>query len=163
MLKSPAREVSLGVGALAEACPPAPTSTAGRIAALEVTRWVTRAGRVAVVWLPVWAVCLAAFPGRQALAASIVFTAVWLVALRRSYADVTVTVWTIGALVPSTVGATFGALLILPLSASVSSLHVSLPALAEMTVAVLVASAVWETFVATSLAAKRRILLVGTA
>jgi exopolysaccharide biosynthesis polyprenyl glycosylphosphotransferase len=94
--------------------------------------------------------------------ASLVFLVIWKATLRRAYADASVTVWTIGATVPAIVGAFSGALFAAPLALSVPRLHLSLFALLEITLAVLIGSALWESTVASSLAARRRILLVGT-
>src|SRR2546423_2910891 len=117
--------------------------------------WIARLGRVAAIWLPLWAVCLAHLPTAQrALAASVVLAIVWKLAFRRSYSDAVVNVWTMGALAPATVGAITGALVVLPLTLFVPTLHVTGIALAELTLAVLTASAVWETTVANSIAAR---------
>jgi exopolysaccharide biosynthesis polyprenyl glycosylphosphotransferase len=126
--------------------------------------WIARLGRVAAIWLPLWAVCLAQLPTPQrALAASAVLALVWKLALRRSYSDVVMNVWTMGALAPAAVGAITGALVVLPLTLLVPSLHLTVTALTELTLAVLIASAVWETTVASSVAARRSILVVGGA
>ena len=162
-MEAPVRHIALNGAALAEARPlssPVPVRGLSYRAAL----WISRLGRLAAIWLPVWAICVMAYPtSGRALAASLVFTLVWKLALRRSYDDVAVTVWTIGAVVPALVGAVVGALVILPLSVRVPLLQLHGSTLAELTFVVLCASAVWETAVAGSLAARRRILVVGAA
>ena len=116
-----------------------------------------------MIWLPIWALCVAQFRATgSALLASVVYLCIWKVALRRAYAEHTVTVWTVGATVPAMVGAVSGALFATPVALSVSRLHLSLFVILEIAVAVFVGSAVWESTVAGSLAARRRILLVGT-
>ena len=86
----------------------------------------------------------------------------WKLAFRRAYSDASITVWTIGALVPAAVGAATGALLVTPLSVFVPGLRVPLHVLIELTIGVFVASAAWESVVARSLAARRHVLVVGT-
>ncbi len=135
---------------------------ARRTASYETTLWVARIGRVGVIWLPIWAICLTTFAPMRALAASAVLSLIWKATLRRAYADASVTVWTIGAAVPAGVGALTGALLVAPVSGWVPGFHVPFIAVVELTMAAFLGSAVWETVVAGSLAARRRILLVGT-
>jgi exopolysaccharide biosynthesis polyprenyl glycosylphosphotransferase len=149
--------------AIAEAAPALTSARAGRQVSYETTLWIARAGRIAVIWLPIWALCVARFETTSsALVASLVFLVIWKASLRRAYADATVTVWTIGATIPAMVGGFSGALFAAPLALSVPRLHLSLFALLEITLAVILGSALWESTVANSLAARRRILLVGT-
>ena len=97
--------------AVAEPAPSLTSARAGRQVSYETTLWIARVGRVAVIWLPIWAFCVAHFlTTSSALLASVVFLCIWKVTLRRAYADHTVTVWTVGATVPAMVGAVSGAL-----------------------------------------------------
>ena len=149
--------------AIAEAAPSLVSVRTDRQVSYETALWIARAGRIAVIWLPIWALCVARFQTTSsALVASVVFLIIWKATLRRAYSDHTVTVWTVGATVPAMVGAFSGALFVAPLAFSVPRLHLSVFALMEMTFAVLLGSALWESTVASSLAARRRILLVGT-
>ena len=149
--------------ALAEATPSLSSARAGHPVSYETTLWIARAGRIAVVWLPIWALCVGHFQtSTSALVASAVYLCIWKATLRRAYADHTVTVWTVGATVPAIVGGVCGALFAAPIALSVPRLHLSLFTLAELTVAVIIGSTIWESTVASSLAARRRILLVGT-
>jgi exopolysaccharide biosynthesis polyprenyl glycosylphosphotransferase len=126
--------------------------------------WMARAGRLGIVWLPTWAVCVAHFPSvLGALAASLVFTAIWKLAFRHAYADASVTIWNVGPSVAAALGAATGALGVLAVGVWIRPLHLPQTALLELACAVLVASAVWETVAANSLAARRRVLVVGTA
>jgi exopolysaccharide biosynthesis polyprenyl glycosylphosphotransferase len=156
-------EAALDGIAIAEAAPSLTSARVDRQVSYETAVWIARAGRIAVIWLPIWALCVARFQTTgSALVASVVFLVIWKATLRRAYADHTVTVWTVGATVPALVGAFSGALFAAPLALSVPRLHLSLFALLEITMAVLLGSALWESTVASSLAARRRILLVGT-
>jgi len=156
-------DVALDGVAVAEAPTALSSARAERQVSYETALWIARVGRIAVIWLPIWAFCVASFQTTSsALLASVVFLCIWKVTLRRAYADHTVTVWTVGATVPAMVGAVSGALFAVPVAISVSRLHLSLFVLLEITVAVFIGSALWESTVASSLAARRRILLVGT-
>jgi exopolysaccharide biosynthesis polyprenyl glycosylphosphotransferase len=161
-MKAPDQQLTMDV-VFGGAAPRSVAATAAsRTLSYPAALWIARLGRVAAIWLPLWAVCLAELPTAQrALAASVVLALVWKLALRRSYSDVVVNVWTIGALAPAAVGAVTGALVVLPLTLFVPPLHMAGAALAELTLAVLIASAVWETTVANSIAARRRIVVVG--
>ena len=133
-----------------------------RTLSYESAVWIARAGRFGAIWLPIWAVCAVQLPTQlTAVVASLVLTGVWKAALRRAYRDASTTVWTIGAWVPGAVGAATGALLALPLLVWVPAFRLSLTTLLELTVEVFIASSLWETAVANSLAARRRVLLVG--
>src|ERR1700704_6693943 len=123
--------------AIAETAPSLTSARAGRQVSYETTLWIARAGRIAVIWLPIWALCVARFQTTSsALVASLVFLVIWKASLRRAYADATVTVWTIGATIPAMVGGFTGALFAAPLALSVPRLHLSLFALFEITLAV---------------------------
>ena len=164
----PAADVGLeaialdGGGTLAVA--PAGVASAGGRISYETALRIAQVGRVAVIWLPIWAICVAQFRNSfTALLASVVYLAIWKATFRRSYAEASVTVWTIGAGVPALVGAVTGALVATPVAVGVRAIHLSGLALIEIAAAVLVSSALWESTVARSLAARRRILVVGTA
>jgi exopolysaccharide biosynthesis polyprenyl glycosylphosphotransferase len=128
----------------------------------DTAQWIARIGRVGAIWLPIWLVCAAARPV-GAFAASLVFLLIWKAAFRHAYADASLTVWTVGAGVPAVVGGFLGGLLAAPLTVWVPPLHVGLVSLVELTGAAIVASALWEKTVTRSLAARRRVLLVGIA
>ncbi|MGH3050036.1 MAG: sugar transferase [Gaiellaceae bacterium] len=128
----------------------------------DTALWVARAGRLAAIWLPIWLICSMTLPSQHAaFEASLVFTVVWKLALRHAYNDASVTVWTVGAAVPAALGAMLGLVLAMTLATWISALQIGEIALAETTVAVAVASWLWETIVAGSLAARRRVLVVG--
>lgn len=128
----------------------------------ESALWLSRWGRLAAHGLPVWAICAASFPSvRQALEATIVYTLLWKLAFRRAYSDSSMTVWTVGAVVPAILGALTGLVGAVVLSRWVPEFRLSTLALLELTAAVAVASAAWERLVAGSLAARRRVLVVG--
>jgi len=128
----------------------------------EQLLWVARAGRLAIVWLPIWIVCIGHLGGSlHTLAVSVVLTLVWKVALRRAYADTSVTMWTFGAQVASAVGSVSGALIALLLGAAVPPLRVPGPGIAEIAGAVFVASFLWEPLVAHSVVGRCRLLVVG--
>src|SRR5437016_365088 len=106
--------------ALAEATPSLASARAGHQVSYETTLWIARAGRIAVVWLPIWALCVGHFQtSNSALVASAVYLCIWKATLRRAYADHTVTVWTVGATVPAIVGGVSGALFAAPIALSV--------------------------------------------
>jgi exopolysaccharide biosynthesis polyprenyl glycosylphosphotransferase len=160
-LDAPIHEAALDGIALVE--PAVPLAEAGRRVSYETTLWIARVGRVGAIWLPIWMVCAARLASTAtALAASAAFLAVWKLSLRRAYGDASMTVWTVGAAIPAAVGAVSGALGIVPLIVWIPAFRLPLGALLELTLAVLTASALWETAVASSLAARRRTLLVGT-
>ena len=150
-----------GVAVAEGASPLTQVAPAGRIS-YEGALWVARIGRIAALALPIWGICALTLPGWQAVEATLVFLLLWKVALRRAYADASVTVWTIGSAVPAAVGAATGALLVTPLAVWIPSLRLDARAIAELTIAVFLTSAGWEALVSRSLAARRRILVVGT-
>jgi exopolysaccharide biosynthesis polyprenyl glycosylphosphotransferase len=124
--------------------------------------WIARIGRLAIVWLPVWAICVAQFPNPlRSLEASLVFTAIWKLALRRSFANTSITVWTFGSQVAAAVGAVSGAALVLALESVVPFFRVHDLGLPELALAVFFGSALWEGTVTGSLADRCRVLLVG--
>jgi exopolysaccharide biosynthesis polyprenyl glycosylphosphotransferase len=150
--------------AVAEATPLATVGThAHSRISYPTALWIARLGRVASLGLGVWPICGMQFGGAwAALPATILFVVIWKVAFRRAYSDASVTVWTIGSAVPAAVGALTGALLVTPLTVWVPGLHLPLQALVELTAVAFLASAVWESVVARSLAARRRVLVVGS-
>lgn len=152
-----------GAGA-ATAAAPTIAPVAGPAVSYATALWIARAGRIGALWLPISAICLARSASSwAALQATILFLLGWKAALRRSYSDASVTVWTIGSTVPAAVGAVTGALLVTPIAVWAPGLRFSWPIMLELTVVVFLASAVWESLVARSLAARRRVLVVGTA
>jgi exopolysaccharide biosynthesis polyprenyl glycosylphosphotransferase len=128
----------------------------------EAALRIAQVGRVAVIWLPIWAISVAQFrSSATAFVASLIYLAIWKAAFRRAYAEASVTVWTIGAAVPALVGAVTGALLATPVAVGVGPIRLPGFALLEIALSVLISSALWESTVARSLAARRRILVVG--
>jgi exopolysaccharide biosynthesis polyprenyl glycosylphosphotransferase len=152
------------VVAVAEATAPLSVASPAPNISYGTALWIARLGRVGALWLPISTICLAHSTNSwAALQATILFVICWKAALRRSYSDASVTVWTIGSAVPAAVGAVTGALLVTPLAVWAPGLSITGRTLLELTVAVFLTSTVWEAMVARSLAARRRILVVGTA
>ena len=157
------QEVALDSVVVADVVTPLTRTAGNRSFSYANALRVARIGRLLAVWLPIWIVCAASMrSASSALLGSLLFLVVWKVALRRAFADTSVTLWTIGAAVPAAVGALAGGLFVLPLTVWAPRFHLPALAILEATVAVFAGSAIWETVVASSLAARRRILLVGT-
>ena len=135
--------------AVAEATAPLSVAASAPAISYQTALWIARLGRVGALWLPISTICLAHSTNSwAALQATILFVVCWKAALRRSYSDASVTVWTIGSAVPAAVGAVTGALLVTPLAVWAPGLSITGRTLLELTVAVFLTSTVWEAMVA---------------
>jgi exopolysaccharide biosynthesis polyprenyl glycosylphosphotransferase len=128
----------------------------------RTARALALAGRAGVVWLPVYALVSgtgATLP--SALNASLVLAAIWLVAMRGTFAAGRQTLSPLGPPVAAAVGTLAGLVAV----SAVNPLTFQLPplTLAQMAGAVLLLTAVWESVIARSVVARRHVLIVGAA
>jgi exopolysaccharide biosynthesis polyprenyl glycosylphosphotransferase len=120
------------------------------------------AGRAGVVWLPAYALITGLGNDlTRSLLTSIVVAAIWLAAMRSSFAAGRLTLSPLGEPVAAAVGTAAG----LAAVAALNPVLFNLPplTLAQVAVGVFVLSAVWESIVAHSVVSKRRVLVVGAA
>jgi exopolysaccharide biosynthesis polyprenyl glycosylphosphotransferase len=121
------------------------------------TRWVTEAGRAALVWAPCYAIMGPRFaPGLGFLAAT-VLASVWLVALRSAFSAVHLT---LGVPIRCAVGTATGFVGASALALWVPGLGMAGWTIFALAVAVFTLTAIWES-VAQRVVAKRRVLVVG--
>jgi exopolysaccharide biosynthesis polyprenyl glycosylphosphotransferase len=130
---------------------------------VAVARKIAAAGRVGVIWLPVFTVASGQLSTGGAIAAAVVFTAAWYAALRHSFLSAQLTIWNLGTAAAAAVGTAGGLILALALNAFVPGLGMAVPQLLQMAVAVLVLSAAWESIAISSAAGRQRVLVVGVA
>src|SRR5438105_9043525 len=112
--------------AVAEALPAAEVveRPAYRTPAIGVddARRIVAIGRVAAIWLPVFAVASHRLPLLDSISASVVFAAAWFVAIRHALGDARVTIWSLGAPLAAAVGTAGGLVLALALNHTVPGL-----------------------------------------
>jgi exopolysaccharide biosynthesis polyprenyl glycosylphosphotransferase len=130
---------------------------------VAAARRIAVVGRVAAVWLPVFAVASHDLPTLRSFLVSIALAGAWLAALRHAFGDARVTIWTIGAPVAAAVGTTAGFILAVALNAALPWLGLSLGAALQMAIGVFVLAGAWESVVHASVAARQRVLIVGAA
>ena len=121
------------------------------------TRWVTEAGRAALVWAPCYAIMGPRFsPGLGFLAATLL-ASVWLFALRSAFSAVHLT---LGVPIRCAVGTATGFVGASAVALWVPGLGMSGWTIFALSVAVFTLTAIWES-VAQRVVAKRRVLVVG--
>ena len=118
--------------------------------------WLVLAGRVLLIWLPVYALFVQSLSPLKAVVATTVISAVWTIGLRTALSAY----FTLGPAVASAVGTITGLVAISALDLWVPDLDLRPARLAEAAVAVFLLSAAWEHVVRSI--AKRRVLVVGT-
>jgi exopolysaccharide biosynthesis polyprenyl glycosylphosphotransferase len=118
--------------------------------------WLVLAGRVILIWLPVYFLFIQSLSLLQAVFATTVVTAVWTIGLRTALSAY----FTLGPAVASAVGTITGLVAISALDLWIPDLDLRAAGLAEAAVAVFLLSAAWEHVVRSI--AKRRVLVVGT-
>jgi exopolysaccharide biosynthesis polyprenyl glycosylphosphotransferase len=118
--------------------------------------WLVLAGRVILIWLPVYVLFVQGLSPIRAVFAATVVSAVWTVGLRAALSAY----FTLGPAVASAVGTITGLVAISALDLWVPDLDLRAAGLAEAAVAVFLLSAAWEHVVRSI--AKRRVLVVGT-
>jgi exopolysaccharide biosynthesis polyprenyl glycosylphosphotransferase len=120
-------------------------------------RWVTEAGRAALVWAPCYAIMGPRFsPGLGFLAATLL-ASVWLVSLRSAFSAVHLT---LGVPIRCAVGVATGLVGVSAVALWVPGLGMSGWTILALALAVFILTAIWES-VAQRLVAKRRVLVVG--
>jgi exopolysaccharide biosynthesis polyprenyl glycosylphosphotransferase len=149
-----------GLAARTAAAPARPSIPAlsGRIDA----RWVTEVGRALTIWLPVFVLTAAQLSSPAAiLLISSAATAVWFFTLRSAFTAVP---FILGPAVPASVGTVTGLVVTSALTFWIPLSETRLPVstLALMAISILALSTLWETVWRRQLAAKRRVLVVGT-
>jgi exopolysaccharide biosynthesis polyprenyl glycosylphosphotransferase len=148
----------LAVGTSAGRLAPSIPALRGRIDA----RWVAEAGRAVTIWLPVFLLTAqqVSSPAAALLTSTLVAT-VWFFTLRSAFRAVP---FTLGPAVPASVGTLTGLVIAsalifwIPLSGT----RPGVSTLALMAISVFALSALWEAVWRRQLAAKRRVLVVGT-
>ena len=137
---------------------PAPTAEWTAAAPAHVsTRWVTEAGRAALVWAPCYAVMGPRFSAGVGLAAATALAVVWLVALRSAFTAVHLT---LGVPIRCAVGTVTGFVGVSALALWVPGLGMSGWTILALGLAVFTLTTIWES-VAQRLVSKRRVLVVG--
>jgi exopolysaccharide biosynthesis polyprenyl glycosylphosphotransferase len=138
------------------AVPPRPWITPRTARALAL------AGRAGVVWLPAYALVTGQGDGLPySLQTSVAVAAIWLAAMRGSFAAGRLTLSPLGPPVAAAVGSASGLVAVAALDPVL--LHLPPLTLAQIAVAVFLLTAVWESVVSHSVVAKRRVLVVGAA
>jgi exopolysaccharide biosynthesis polyprenyl glycosylphosphotransferase len=123
-------------------------------------RFVAEAGRVALVWLPLFllSATLYASPSKAAVVASL-FAAVWLLALRGAFRAVH---FEFGAAIRAGVGTTTGLVAVSAIDLWLPGRPVPPTTIIAMAASVLALSAAWEAVCQRVIARTRRVLIVGT-
>jgi exopolysaccharide biosynthesis polyprenyl glycosylphosphotransferase len=137
------------------------SSIPARLSRIDV-RWVAEVGRAATIWLPVFLLTTGEAPNAPALVlTAVIVTAIWFATLRSAFGAVP---FTLGPAVPACVGTLTGLVVV---SAGnfwvpIPGTRLNLSTLALMAVSVFALSALWEAVWRRQIAAKRRVLVVGT-
>ena len=119
-------------------------------------------GSAGVIFLPVFAlVSGAGEPLSRTLVTSLCVTAIWLFALRGAVSAGRVTLNPLGPTVAAAVGTVAGAIVVSALDSWLPVFDLGQRTLLKMAVATFLLTAVWETVVQQSIAARRRVLVVG--
>ena len=121
------------------------------------TRWVTEAGRAALVWAPCYAIMGPRFSPGVGFAAATLLAAVWLVSLRSAFSAVHLT---LGVPIRCAVGTATGFVGASALALWVPGLGMAGWTIVALALAVFTLTTVWES-VAQRLVSKRRVLVVG--
>jgi exopolysaccharide biosynthesis polyprenyl glycosylphosphotransferase len=134
---------------------------------LRVTRrgaeLIASAGRAGVIWLPVYALLASEFTSLgNLLVVSILVTAVWLLALRASFAAGRLSLLALGPVAAAALGTATGFVAACAFTLWVPGLRVSPLRMLLIAASVFVLSAAWEALVYRSIASRRRVLVVGT-
>jgi exopolysaccharide biosynthesis polyprenyl glycosylphosphotransferase len=132
------------------------------IISARTARALALAGRAGVVWLPAYALVTGLGTDlSSSLLTSVEVAAIWLTAMRGSFAAGRLTLSPLGPPVAAGVGTASGLVVV----AALDPIFFHLPplTLAQIAVAVFLLTAVWESVVARSVVAKRRVLVVGAA
>jgi exopolysaccharide biosynthesis polyprenyl glycosylphosphotransferase len=128
----------------------------------RTARTLALAGRGGVVWLPAYALVTGLGNELSAsLVTSAAMAAIWLVVMRGSFVAGQSTLSPLGPPVAAAVGSAAGLVVMAALDPFL--FHVPAATLAETALAILILTAAWESVVAHSVVAKRRVLVVGTA
>ena len=121
------------------------------------TRWVTEAGRAALVWAPCYAIMGPRFSAGVGFAAATLLASVWLVSLRSAVSAVHLT---LGIPIRCAVGTATGFVGVSALALWVPGLGMAGWTVLALAVAVFTLTTTWE-LVAQRLVSKRRVLVVG--
>jgi exopolysaccharide biosynthesis polyprenyl glycosylphosphotransferase len=122
-------------------------------------RWVTAAGRAALVFVPCYSLMGYRFgPSSVALAGASLLTLVWLIGLRSAFAAVH---FTLGAPVRCAVGTLTGMVGVSAVALWVPGLGMSTATIVALAVSVFTLTTLWES-VAQRVVGKRRVLVIGT-
>jgi exopolysaccharide biosynthesis polyprenyl glycosylphosphotransferase len=128
----------------------------------RAAQFVASAGRVAAVWLPVFALAaLDESSTRDAVVFSSLVTIGWMLGLRRALFTAQSTMSPLGVWVAAALGASVGFVLVSALTAWLPWIDFSTGDLLKMAGAVFICSSLWETLVDSSVAAEQRVLIVG--
>jgi exopolysaccharide biosynthesis polyprenyl glycosylphosphotransferase len=125
-------------------------------------RWIAEAGRAVTIWVPVFVLAAdrAASPATSLLVASIIST-VWFLTIRSAFGAVP---FTLGPAVPTSVGTLTGLVVVSALHfwIPLPGVRLSVSTLALMAISVFALATCWEAVWRRQIAAKRRVLVIGT-
>jgi exopolysaccharide biosynthesis polyprenyl glycosylphosphotransferase len=135
-------------------------ATVGRarsyVRARGTVRWVVLAGRVVLVWVPIYALLASSLSPLAAAGTATVVTIPWVLALGAALS----TYFTLGPGIASAVGTGTGLVVVSALDRWAPGIDFDAPALAQTAVAVFILSATWAH--AVRIVVKRRVLLIGS-
>jgi exopolysaccharide biosynthesis polyprenyl glycosylphosphotransferase len=150
----------VGAGRVAELATNVVPSAAPLYHRTVSARWVPELGRAAMVWLPVFALSAERHSSvAEAVAATSLLTAVWFLALRSAINAVP---FTLGPAVPAALGTLTGLVAVSALGLWLPGLDLPVRALAFLAISVFALSTGWEMVCRRLVAAKRRVMVVGT-
>ena len=120
-------------------------------------------GRIACVWLPTFAFSARSYGSfSEAFVFSSLISFAWTIGLGGAFAAARSTLFALGVWVASAVGAVTGLVFVSALNVWLPWLDFTPSELLQMTIAIFVLSAVWESVTQQSVAAEQRVLIVGT-
>jgi exopolysaccharide biosynthesis polyprenyl glycosylphosphotransferase len=120
------------------------------------------AGRVAVVWLPLFAFCTRDRVSlSEAFLLSAVLTFVWSIGLRGAFTAARSTFLAIGLIISSFVGSAIGLVLVSAANVWLPWIELATSDLLQIAAVIFVLTALWESLTHGSVAAEQRLLIVG--
>ena len=123
---------------------------------------VADAGRIGVIWLPVYALLASHFDSlRTLVGVAALVTGVWYLALQAAFAGCRPTLSALGPAVAAAIGTATGFFAVSALTLWVPGVDISAGRLLVISGSVLCLSAVWEGLVHRSIAGQRRVLVIG--
>lgn len=128
----------------------------------RIATYLATAGRFGVIWLPAYALLTSRAPSLGvAVIVATGLSAIWFLTLTKSFDAARLTLLSLGPSTAAAVGTATGLVLVSTISVR-SNIHLGLLELLEVALAVYVFSWAWEAVVHRSVAAERRVLIVGS-